>query len=76
MKVLNEFLPDFVKPMTSIFTQCVILGIYPTSWETEYVNIIPKEFPPKDYGDLRNLSLTEFFSKRFEEFLLKGTASV
>ena len=76
MRMLKEFLPEFVQPMTNIFTQCVVLGIHPTSWKTEYVNVIPKVFPPQDYDDLRNLSLTEYFSKRFEEFILKGTASV
>ena len=33
LKVLNEFLPEFVKLMTNIFSQCVILGIYPTNWK-------------------------------------------
>ena len=46
------------------------------SWKTEYVNIIPKVFPPLGFGDLRNLSLTEYFSKRFEEFILNGSATV
>ena len=31
---------------------------------------------PASYGDLRNLSLNEFFSKSFERFILKGTSSV
>ena len=32
--------------------------------------------PPVSYGDLRNLSLTEFLSKSFERFILKGTNNV
>ena len=76
LKVLNNFLPDLVRPITNIFCQCISEGVYPTSWKTEYVNIIPKVFPPNDYGDLRNLSLTEFLSKSFEHFLLDGTPTV
>ena len=76
LKFLNEFLPELARPLTNIFCECISMGAFPTSWKKEYVNIIPKVYPPENYGDLRNLSLTEYFSKRFEEFVLYGTASV
>ena len=76
VRIINEFLPELARPITNIYNQCITLGVFPTSWKTEYVNIIPKVYPPSGYGDLRNLSLTEFLSKRFEEFVLNGTPSI
>ena len=73
---LKEFLPFLAKPAMHIFSQAVIEGVYPTRWKTEYVTPHPKTLPPVTFGDLRNLSLTEFLSKSFERFLLKGTHSV
>ena len=37
---------------------------------------LPKVFPPANYDEMRNLSLTENLSKGFERLLLKGTPSV
>ena len=73
---LKEFLPFLAKPAKMVYTQSIIDGIYPTRWKTEYVTPHPKLLPPASYGDLRNLSLTEFLSKSFERFILKGSNSV
>ena len=73
---LREFLPFLAKPAQLIFSQSIIAGIYPSRWKTEYVTPHPKVSPPVSYGDLRNLSLTEFLSKSFERFILKGTNNV
>ena len=73
---VKEFLPFLAKPAQIIFSQSIIDGVYPTRWKTEFVSPLPKILPPVSYGDLRNLSLTEFFSKGYERFLLKGTSSV
>ena len=73
---LKEFLPFLAGPSQMIFSQSITDGIYPTRWKTEYVTPHPKVLPPVYYGDLRNLSLTEFFSKAFERFILKGINSV
>ena len=73
---LKEFLPFLAKPAQIIFIQSISDGIYPTRWKTEYVTPHPKLQPPVSYGDLRNLSLTEFLSKSFERFILKGTNNV
>ena len=75
-KFVTEFLPFLAEPALHIFSNSVISGIYPTRWKTEFVTPLPKVFPPVTYGDLRNISLTEFFNKSFERFLLKGTNSV
>ena len=44
LKILNEFLPELARPMTNIYCQSITMGIFPMSWKTEYVNIIPKVF--------------------------------
>ena len=73
---LKEFLPELVKPITSIYTSSITTGIFPSRWKNEYVSPHPKVLPPSSYADLRNLSLTEFLAKSFEKFILKGTQSV
>ena len=73
---LKEFLPFLAKPAQNIFIKSITDGVYPTRWKTEFVTPHPKVLPPVSYGDLRNLSLTEFLSKSFERFLLKGTKTV
>ena len=67
---LKEFLPFLAKPALMLFGNAIITGKYSSRWKTEYVTPIPKIFPPVSYGDLRNLSLTEFLNKSFERFLL------
>ena len=73
---VKEFLPFLAKPTMLIFCNAISSGIYPTRWKTEFVTPHPKVLPPVTYGDLRNLSLTEFMNKSFERFLLKGTKNV
>ena len=73
---VNEFLPFLAKPAQIIFDRSITDGIYPTRWKTEFVTPHPKILPPVSYSDLRNLSLTEFFSKSFERFILKGSKNV
>ena len=62
--------------MQQIFCKAILSGKYPTRWKIEYVTPHPKVLPSASYGDLRNLSLTEFLNKAFERFLLKGSQNV
>jgi hypothetical protein len=73
---VKEFLPELSKPVLDIFCHSIAAGSFPTRWKNEYVSPHPKVLPPASCKDLRNLSLTEFLSKSFERFLLKGTPSV
>ena len=59
-----------------IFTNSILSGKYPTRWKSEYVTPHPKVFPSTKYGDLRNISLTEFLNKSFERFILRGTKNI
>ena len=73
---VTEFLPFLAKPAQIIFDRSITDGVYPTRWKTEFVTPHPKLLPPASYSDLRNLSLTKFFSKSFERFILKGSKNV
>ena len=73
---IKEFLPELSKPIHDIFCKSIASGVFPTRWKTEYVSPLPKVLPPATYGDLRNISLTEYLSKTFERFLLHGTTTV
>ena len=73
---VKEFLPFLAKPVQLIYCKAILSGKYPTRWKTEYVTPHPKVLPPASYGDLRNLSLTEFLNKSFERFLLRGSHNV
>ena len=76
LRILCEFLPFFAAPMTEIICTAVQQGTYPSLWKMEYITPIAKVPSPETYDDLRPLSLTMFFSKKLEEFMLRGTPSV
>ena len=73
---IKEFTPELSFPVWDIFRSSITSGVYPTRWKTEYVSPHPKILPPSSYEDLRNLSMTEFLSKSFERFILRGTPTV
>ena len=76
IKILKEFLPELSEPIHDLFSSCISEGVYPSAWKIEYMLPMPKVFPPATYNDMRNISLTEWLSKGFERFLLKGTSTV
>ena len=76
IKILKEFLPGLAVPVTQIFIKAISEGVFPTKFKMEKMVPIPKVFPPEDYGDIRPLSMTLFFAKKFEELILRGTATI
>ena len=74
--VVKEFSAEITRPVWDIYKKSIASGIFPTRWKTEFVSPHPKILPPASYQDLRNLSMTEFLSKSFERFLLRGSHSV
>ena len=76
IKIVKEYLPELITPISMIFNQSIAEGLYPTDWKMEVVIPHPKVFPPETYSDLRNISITEWLSKAFENFLLNGSSSV
>ena len=76
IKILKEFLPELSEPIHDLYLSSISEGAFPSAWKIEYMLPMPKVFPPATYDDMRNISLTEWLSKGFERFLLKGTSSV
>ena len=56
-------------PLTAIFNQCLIDGVFPCIFEQVYVTTIPKCKAPKDITDKRPISKTPALSKVFESFI-------
>ena len=69
VKLVKEFVPELVKPITLIYNQITETGVYPRQWVIEYQTPIPKIKNPASKDDLRNISFTAFFSKQYESFL-------
>ena len=53
----------------AIFNKILSTNLYPEQWVKEYHTPIPKVPVPESENQLRNIALTSFFSKTFENFL-------
>ena len=70
-KVMHkEFGPELSVPLSSIYTNIVKTGQWPSSWKTEHGLPLKKIPQPDTEDDIRIISLTPFFSKLFEKFVL------
>ena len=54
--VLKQFSTHVAAPLTDIIDTCITRGEWPDSWKLEVATPIPKEYPPKDISQLRNIS--------------------
>ena len=70
-KLVNRAAPIIAWPLSYIFNQITRTYLWPIHWKREFVTIIPKKISPSDFSDLRNISCTLFFSKVYEQFVLK-----
>ena len=69
--VITKFCDFFAIPLADIYSEITLSGIWPASWKTEYVTIIPKNSCPESFGDLRNISCTLLVSKIMESYVLE-----
>ena len=69
--ILDEFLPEFVKPITDIFNATFSSHEWPSMFKKEYGVPIEKVPDPQCEDDLRSIGLTPFISKRMEKLLIK-----
>ena len=70
-KIINqEFSPELSKPVARIINNIVQSGQWPTQWKLEYVSAIGKTPMPESEDDLRPISLTAFYSKVTEHFVV------
>ena len=62
---------DFLAvPLTAIYNEITVTGVWPYSWKREAVTVIPKTKIPSEIGHLRNISCTLLISKIYESFVL------
>ena len=69
-RVTKEFAPELAKPIRRIISSIARTGQWPTQWKLESVTPIGKIPIPESEDDLRPISLTPFFSKVTEHFVV------
>ena len=69
--ILQEFAPEITSPLTKIINQILVSYEWPKHWKVEHVVPIPKTAVPQTEDDLRPISLTPFFSKVTEHFVVE-----
>ena len=70
-RIIQEFSRDLVQPLTILINSSLKHLEYPNSWKLEYATPIGKITHPESNSDLRLISLTKFFSKVFEKFIVE-----
>ena len=70
-KIIQEFAPELSAPMCKIINSILAKGEWPHQWKLEQVIPIAKIPNPLNEDDLRPISLTPFFSKVTEHFVVK-----
>ena len=70
-EIMQEFCPEIAGPLTKLINQIFESGEWPSHWKLEHVVSIPKIPVPESEDDLRPISLTPFFSKVTEHFIVE-----
>ena len=68
--IVSEFAAELATPVHNIINNIVQLGQWPSQWKQEWVSAIGKVPIPISEDDLRPISLTPFFSKVTEQFVV------
>ena len=68
--IVQEFAPELSTPVQHIVNNIVQSGEWPVQWKKEWVTAISKVPIPESEDDLRPISLTPFFSKVTEHFVV------
>ena len=61
---------SFAAPVAEIFNKVNTEGVWPSTWKTEHLTIIPKIPNPSSLAECRNISCTSAFSKVLEGVVL------
>ena len=69
-RIVEEFSPELATPMHRIYRNIAKSGHWPKSWRTEFGTALQKQPNPTNEEQLRIISLTSFFSKVFERFVV------
>ena len=68
--LIQEFKPELAEPMATIFNNIVQSSQWPSSWKIEHGLPLKKMKVPTTEDELRIISLTNYFSKVFEQFVM------
>ena len=68
--ITQEFSPELSRPVCRIIRNIVKTGVWPQQWKLEYISPLGKIPQPESEDDLRPISLTAFFSKVTEHFVV------
>ena len=68
--LIQEFSPELAEPLATIFQNIVKSSEWPSSWKTEHGLPLKKVKVPKIEDELRIISLTNYFSKVLEQFVM------
>ena len=69
--IIKEFTPELAKPVSMLVNNIVHSCEWPETWKLEWVTPIGKIPEPETEEDLRPISLTPFFSKVAEHFVVE-----
>ena len=69
-RIVQQFAPQLAKPFTFIYNNIIQSGEWPAIWKVEHGIPLQKCTNPTNEDDLRVISLTAFFSKVFERFVM------
>ena len=69
-QIIQEFGPELAKPVGRLINRISTTGEWPNQWKLEHVVPIGKVPMPESEDDLRPISLTPFFSKVTESFVV------
>ena len=75
-RIVKEYDVELAKPLQVLFNKIIQSGIWPEQWKTEYTTPIGKIPVPESEDDLRPISLTPFFSKVMEHFVVQWLLEV
>ncbi|VEN56008.1 unnamed protein product, partial [Callosobruchus maculatus] len=67
LSMLKLCLPIIIPYLTHIVNVCLETGYFPSSWKVALINPVPKVKNPKEYSDLRPISLLCVLSKVLEK---------
>jgi hypothetical protein len=70
-KVTEKFHAELARPLTKIYQKIISSKEWPAMWKTEYGIPLQKQTNPENEDQLRIISLTSFFSKNFEHFVIQ-----
>lgn len=69
IKMIKLCCPYILKYLVHILNSCILENTFPDAWKHAYVIPLPKVANPKQYSDLRPISLLSVLSKIFEKII-------